>query len=473
MNNAIILGAITLHTKLIIMAPINRRSFIEYSSILGAGTLLSPKAIHQVINTKNKIRVGVIGTGMRGQSHVSLLLQRDDVEVAAICDIDQSMIDSTLKQYEKYNATKPNIYKDGPYDYSNMLAKEDLDAVIIATPWRWHTEMAVASMEAGIYTGMEVCGGFSLDECWQLVNTHEKTGTHLYFLENVCFRRDVMAILQMVRKDMFGEMVHLECGYQHDLRGVKFNNGKTPYNSGVEFGEKGFSESKWRTLHSVGRNGDLYPTHGIGPISQYIDINRGNRLAYITSMSSKSRGLHDYIVNHIKGGPDHPNAKQKFKLGDKVTSMIKTNNDETIVLHHDTNLPRPYSLGFRVQGTKGLWQVDNKSLYIEGISPSHRWESQDKYMEKHDHPLWQMYEKQAVGAGHGGMDFFLLHSFIEHVKNKKVAPFDAYDAATWLSITPLSEQSIALGSEPMAFPDFTRGKWIDRRRTFALESDTF
>jgi hypothetical protein len=190
-------------------------------------------------------------------------------------------------------------------------------------------------------------------------------------------------------------------------------------------------------------------------------------------MSSKSRGLHDYIVNHIKGGPDHPNAKQKFKLGDKVTSMIKTNNDETIVLHHDTNLPRPYSLGFRVQGTKGLWQVDNKSLYIEGISPSHRWESQDKYMEKHDHPLWQMYEKQAVGAGHGGMDFFLLHSFIEHVKNKKVAPFDAYDAATWLSITPLSEQSIALGSEPMAFPDFTRGKWIDRRRTFALESDTF
>jgi len=254
MNNAIILRAITLQTKLIIMAPINRRSFIEYSSILGAGTLLSPKAIHQVINTKNKIRVGVIGTGMRGQSHVSLLLQRDDVEVAAICDIDQSMIDSTLKQYEKYNATKPNIYKDGPYDYSNMLAKEDLDAVIIATPWRWHTEMAVASMEAGIYTGMEVCGGFSLDECWQLVNTHEKTGTHLYFLENVCFRRDVMAILQMVRKDMFGEMVHLECGYQHDLRGVKFNDGKTPYNSGVKFGEKGFSESKWRTLHSVGRN---------------------------------------------------------------------------------------------------------------------------------------------------------------------------------------------------------------------------
>lgn len=153
--------------------------------------------------------------------------------------------------------------------------------------------------------------------------------------------------------------------------------------------------------------------------------------------------------------------------------MIKTNNDETIVLHHDTNLPRPYSLGFRVQGTKGLWQVDNESLYIEGISPSHRWESQDKYMEKHDHPLWQMYEKQAVGAGHGGMDFFLLHSFIEHVKNKKAAPFDAYDAATWLSITPLSEQSIALGSEPMAFPDFTRGKWIDRKSTFALESDTF
>ena len=455
------------------MPPLNRRDFIEYSSIFGAGSLVSSSAIGHVMSSKNKIRVAVIGTGMRGQGHVSLLLQRDDVEISAICDIDQSMIDTTMKSFDKANASKPKVYKDGPYDYRNMLEKEDLDAVIIATPWRWHTEMAVASMEAGVYTGMEVCGGFSLDECWQLVNTHEKTGTHLYFLENVCFRRDVMAVLQMVRKDMFGEMVHLECGYQHDLRGVKFNDGKTPYNSGVEFGEKGYSEAKWRTLHSISRDGDLYPTHGIGPVAQYININRGNRLEYITSISSKSRGLHDYIVNHKKGGPDHPNAKQKFNLGDKVTSMIKTTNDETIVLHHDTNLSRPYSLGFRVQGTKGLWQVDNKSIHIEGLSPSHRWESQDKYMEEYDHPLWKMYEEQAVGAGHGGMDFFLLHSFVEHAKVNKAAPFDAYDAATWLAITPLSEQSIALGSEPMPFPDFTRGKWIDKKNVFAREGDLF
>lgn len=455
------------------MSTLNRRNFIQNSSILGAGAFVSPLGIHHLLNSQNKIRVGVIGTGMRGQGHVSLLLQRDDIEISAICDIDQSMIDSTLKYYDTYNAPKPKIYQNGPYDYRNMLANEDLDAVIIATPWRWHTEMAVASMEAGIYTGMEVCGGFSLNECWQLVNTHEKTGTHLYFLENVCFRRDVMAVLQMVRKDIFGEMIHLECGYQHDLRGVKFNDGKTPYNSGVEYGKKGYSEAKWRTLHSISRDGDLYPTHGIGPISQYANINRGNRLTYITSMSSKSRGLHDYIVNHEKGGPDHPNAKQNFKLGDKVTSMIKTSNEETIVLHHDTNLPRPYSLGFRVQGTKGLWQVDNKSIYIEGLSPSHQWESHDKYLKENDHPLWKMYEQRAVGAGHGGMDFFLINSFVEHVKAEKSAPFDAYDAATWLSITPLSEQSIALGGEPMPFPDFTRGKWIDRKNTFALESDLY
>lgn len=315
---------------------------------------------------------------------------------------------------------------------------------------------------------MEVCGAFSLDECWELVNAHEQTGTHLMFLENVCYRRDVMAILNMVRKDMFGELMHLECGYQHDLRAVKFNDGKQPYGGGVEFGEKAFSEAKWRTHHSVHRNGDLYPTHGIGPVAQYIDINRGNRFLYLTSMASKSRGLHNYIVNHEKGGPNHPNAKVDFKLGDKVTTMLKANNGETVVIHHDTNLPRPYSLGFRVQGTKGLWMAVNKSLHIEGISEGHRWEDAESYLKEHDHPLWKRHEQKAVGAGHGGMDFFLLHAFVESAKQNIAPPFDVYDAATWLAITPLSEESIAMGSQPMPFPDFTRGRWMNREVDFAL-----
>ena len=277
-----------------------------------------------------------------------------------------------------------------------------------------------------------------------------------------------MAILNMVREDLFGEMVHLECGYQHDLRGVKFNDGVTPYDSGVEFGEKGFSEARWRTLHSVHRNGELYPTPGIGPVAMYTNINRGNRFLYLTSMATKTRGLHEYIVNHPKGGENHPNAKVRFNLGDIVTTLIKTSNGETVIMSHDTNLPRPYSLGFRVQGTKGLWMDVNKSLYIEGKSKPHTWEEAASWLEKYDHPLWKRLEHQAEGAGHGGMDFFLLNAFVECAKNNQEPPFDAYDAATWLSITPLSEASISMGSAPVEFPDFTRGRWVFRSNTFAM-----
>lgn len=452
---------------------VNRREFIQQSMLAGAGLALStqetaaaPALIRE--RPKSKLNIGFIGVGLRGQSHVDLALNREDCEVAAICDIDEEMIQRTLTLIEKSGKSKPKIFKNGERGYLELLQEKDIDAVIISTPWRWHTEMAVAAMKAGKYTGVEVCGGFSLEECWQLVDTCETTGVHLFFLENVCYRRDVMAILNMVRKDMFGELIHLECGYQHDLRDVKFNDGATPYESGVEFGDKGFSEARWRTWHSVYRNGDLYPTHGIGPVAQYINVNRGNRFLYLTSIASKSRGLHEYIVNHPKGGPDHPNAKVQFNLGDKVTTMIKCANGETVVIHHDTNLPRPYSLGFRVQGTKGLWMDVNKSIYLEGRSPHHQWERADDYLSEYDHPLWKRLESRATGAGHGGMDFFLLNAFVESAKLNIEPPFDAYDAATWLAITPLSEESIAGGSKPVAFPDFTRGRWMRKPVTFAL-----
>jgi predicted dehydrogenase len=451
----------------------NRRKFLQTTALASAGLAVPTTAVKAATLTpktplKSKINIGIIGSGFRGQGHIELALNREDCDVVAVAEIDERMIERTRKIFKEKSKPEPTFYENGERDYLQMLEKEDLDAVLIATPWRWHSEMAIAAMRAGKYVGMEVCGAFSVDECWQLVNVQEETGAHLFFLENVCYRRDVMAVLNMVRENLFGEMIHLECGYQHDLRGVKFNDGQTAYNSGVEFGEKGFSEAKWRTNHSIHRNGDLYPTHGIGPISQYVNINRGNRLVYLTSIASKARGLHNYIVNHPKGGANHPNAKIDFKLGDKVTTMLKTNNGETIVIHHDTNLPRPYSLGFRVQGSKGLWMAVNKSLHIEGITEPHRWESTEAYFKKYDHPLWQKYEQKAIGAGHGGMDFFLINSFVESAKRNISPPFDVYDAATWLSITPLSEQSIALGSQPMPIPDFTRGRWTLRKPNFAF-----
>ncbi|MFZ9719118.1 MAG: gfo/Idh/MocA family oxidoreductase, partial [Chitinophagaceae bacterium] len=259
----------------------------------------------------------------------------------------------------------------------------------------------------------------------------------------------------------------LQGGYQHDLRAVKFNDGKQPYGNGVEFGEKGFSEARWRTGHSVNRNGDLYPTHGIGPLAHYININRGNRFLSLCSFASKSRGLHEYVV--AQGGKDHPNASVQFHLGDVVTTHLQCANGETILLQHDTSLPRPYSLGFRVQGTKGLWMDINKSIYIEGKSAkSHQWDAQQSWLEKYDHPLWARWGRDTQGAGHGGMDFFVIHALVESAKRGVATPMDVYDAATWSAITPLSEQSITEGNRTLAFPDFTSGTWAQRSPVFAL-----
>ena len=294
-------------------------------------------------------------------------------------------------------------------------------------------------------------------------------------LENVCYRRDVMAVLQMVRTDLFGEIIHARCGYQHDLRGVKFNNGKQSYGGGVEFGEKAISEARWRTENSLKRNGDLYPTHGAGPIATMLNINRGNRFVSLTSTATKARGLHDYIINHPHGGPNHPNSKLNWKLGDVVTTIIKTANEETIIVTHETNLPRPYSLGFRIDGVKGLTEFDSDApkIYIEGKSEYDKWESMDKYLKEYDHPLWKRWGEQASGAGHGGMDFFVDNAFVEFLKRGDYPPIDAYDAAAWSAITPLSEVSIENNGEPQEFPDFTCGRWMPNKPMFALKCDEY
>jgi len=445
----------------------NRREFIQSSAIAGAGMAISTPPLaekatkHPQTSTKSKVNLGIIGSGFRGQSHIDLLLKRTDCEVVAVADIDMRMLKRTEALFAKNNKKPPQYFVNGPYDYKNLLQLEEVDAVIIATPWRWHTVQSVDAMRAGKYVGTEVSGAFSLDECWQLVNTHENTGTHLFFLENVCYRRDVMAIMNMVSQGLFGTLIHLEGGYQHDLRAVKFNDGNQAYGGGVEFGESAFHEAKWRTQHSVKRNGDLYPTHGLGPVAQMIDINRGNRMVYLTAMSSQAAGLHDYIINHPKGGKSHPNAHIDFKLGDVVTTMIKCANGESITLFHDTNLPRPYSLGFRVQGTKGIWMDVNKALLLNGKTEDHAWTDAVSWLEKYDHPYWKENAQKAVGAGHGGMDWFLIDQFVQCAKENKRPPIDVYDAASWMCITPLSEQSIAQGSSPQSIPDFTRGRWLD------------
>jgi predicted dehydrogenase len=446
----------------------SRRNFIKTTTAAGIGISILPAHIVFAKEKNQKVRLGFIGVGLRGQNHLDLALRRADCDVVAICDLQQVMLDKSLDMIKKAGKPAPQIFKDGPYDYRRLLENKDIDAVIISTPWEWHTIQCLDAMKAKKYVGCEVITGMSVEECWQLVHTSEETGMPLMMLENVCYRRDVMAVMHMVRQGLFGEIIHLQGGYQHDLREVKFNDGKQPYGGGVEFGEKGFSEAQWRTAHSVHRNGDLYPTHGIGPVAMMIDINRGNRFTELVAYSSKARGLNNYIVK--TAGPDHPNAKVNFKLGDVVTTMIKCANEETILLQHDTNLPRPYSLGFRVQGTEGIWMDLNRSIYIEGKSKeAHRWEDAKAWLDTYDHPLWKKYAGDAQGAGHGGMDWFVLHAFIESVKRKAPTPIDVYDSVAWSAITPLSETSIRLGGETVEFPDFTKGLWMNRKNTFALD----
>jgi len=446
----------------------HRRDFVKNTAISTAGFAILPSGT--LFNNASKVRLGIIGVGLRGQSHLTLALRRSDVEVVAICDVDQRMLGMASDVIKKSGKAVPKIFTGDAYSWRKLLELKDLDGVIIATPWEWHAPMSIEALEAGKYVGTEVVLGMTLEDHWNVVKTCERSKGHLMMLENVCYRRDVMAILNMVRKNMFGELIHLQAGYQHDLRGVKFNNGIEPYNSGAEFGEKGFSEAHWRTAHSLYRNGDLYPTHGIGPVAQFININKGNRFVSLTSYGTKSRGLHEYIVE--KGGKDHPNAQLEFKLGDLVTTMIKCANGETVLLQHDTNLPRPYSLGFRVQGTKGLWMDVNHSLYIEGVSAkAHQWEEAKPYLDKYDHPLWQKWTADTEGAGHGGMDFFVLHAFIESIKRRTDTPMNVYDAAAWSAITPLSERSIELGNETVEFPDFSGGQWMYRKNDFAFTDE--
>ncbi|MBS1544214.1 MAG: Gfo/Idh/MocA family oxidoreductase [Bacteroidetes bacterium] len=443
----------------------SRRDFIKAAALAGAGFSLL-KAEDLFANNAVKLRLGFIGVGFRGQSHLELALRRDDVEVVALCDVQQRMMNMALGLVTKAGKTKPQVILEGPYGYKKLLDNKDIDAVIISTPWEWHTVMCLDAMNARKYVGCEVITGMTIDECWDLVHTSERTGMPLMMLENVCYRRDVMAVMNMVRQGVFGDLIHMQGGYQHDLREVKFNDGNDPLGVGAEFGAKAFSEAQWRTEHSVHRNGDLYPTHGIGPIAMMTNINRGNRFTKLVSYSSKSRGLHDYVVK--KGGESHPNAKVEFKLGDVVTTMIQTAKDETILLQHDTNLPRPYSLGFRVQGSRGIWMDVNKSIYIEDKSKKpHQWEEAQAWLDQYDHPLWKQYGNDAAGAGHGGMDWFVLNAFVEAAKRKVNTPQDVYDAVTWSAITPLSETSIELGGQSVDFPDFTGGQWMYRKNDFA------
>lgn len=302
-------------------------------------------------------------------------------------------------------------------------------------------------MQHGKRVAMEVGGAASLDECWQLVHTSESTGIPVMFLENCCYGVKELALLNMVRKNMFGTLVHCAGSYAHDLR-TEIGNGDI--------------NRHYRQRHFLHRNGELYPTHELGPIAFYLDINRGNRMLSLTSMASKACGLREWLQEY-RADTDLANAQ--VNQGDIVTTMIRCANGETILLTHDCTLPRPYSRGGVIRGTKGAWMEENNSIFLDGITRArpgawtHEWENDKTYMEEFEHPLWKEYKQFGVRGGHDGMDYLVLRAFVESVQNATEPPINVYDAATWMCITALSEQSIAMGSLPVAIPDFTCGRW--------------
>jgi predicted dehydrogenase len=319
--------------------------------------------------------------------------------------------------------------------------------VFTVTPWVWHVPVCVAAMKAGKHAATEVPAALTIDDCWQLVEISESTRRHCVMMENCNYDRFEMMVLNMVMQGVFGEILHAECGYLHDLRAVKHD---------LE------GEGAWRRAHSMTTNGDLYPTHGLGPVAQCLEINRGNAFETLVSMGTKTRGLHLYAEERF--GPESPQAAERFVLSDVVTTLLRTHRNETVVVTHDTSSPRPYSRDYLVQGTRGIAvKYPEPRIYIEGRSEPHRWDAVDAYKEEFDHPVWRQLEQRSQGAGHGGMDFIEDFRLIDSLRAGSPLDSDVYDAAVLSAVVELSGRSIARGSEPVPFPDFTRGRWRQDR----------
>ncbi|MFB6135533.1 MAG: Gfo/Idh/MocA family protein [Halobacteriaceae archaeon] len=405
-------------------------------------------------NGDGDVALGFTGVGGRGAHLLEMCLEMDEVAVPAVCDTQERHRERAGDDVSETGRPEPERYAD----HERMAEDTDLDGVVIATPWEYHIPMAVTAMEAGVDVGLEVGPASSVEECWDLVRTAERTGSHCMLLENCCYYRDCMAVLNMVREGVFGDLVHCECGYHHDLRE------RIVTGSGRDVDRGGGRD--FRGVHNEKRNGDIYPTHGVGPMAKCLEVNRGNRFVTLTATASKEAGLSDWAEENLDA--DHPSRDVDWSIGDVVTTVLKCANGETLVVTHDVSLPRPYSNGYVVQGTDGIWQRETETVHVEGESPEHEWEAFEDYQTEYEHPRWEEYREEGVHGGHGGIDTLVLRDFVDSVGRGARPPIDVYDAATWMAIGPLSERSVARGGAAVDVPDFTSGGWLQDDPTFGL-----
>ena len=388
------------------------------------------------------VRIGYVGIGGQGSGHVRNLLKVPGCRITAVCDIRPERTDWATKQITAAGHPAPAAYTRGPNDFVRLCETEDLDLVYNATPWEFHVPIMLAAMKNGKHTATEVPAAMSVEDCWAIVESAEKYRKHCLLMENCNYDRMEMMVYNMVRQGVLGEVLHAEGGYLHDLRSIKF-------------ADEG--EGLWRRAWDSKINGNTYPTHGLGPVANCLDNNRGDRFDYLVSMSGPSRGLQDWAADHVAA--DSPKRQERYVEGDINCSLIKTAKGRTILVEHCTNLPRPYSRIHMVQGTKGLFQGYPDRAYIEGRGKEDQWVDAQQMLAEFEHPLWKEIAAQAQGAGHGGMDFIEDYRLIKCLREGTPTDFNVYDAAAISAVVGLSVQSVAKKSAPVEFPDFTRGGW--------------
>ncbi len=398
---------------------------------------------------RETVRLAVVGTGLRGRGVLREFLNVPGVRVTALCDVVEEKVLQAKSLVEAAGRQAPALYFKGERGYEETVRRDDVDFVYIATPWEWHVPQALAAMRAGKHAGVEVPAAYTVEDCWKLVDTSERTRRHCVIMENCCYDYDELLVLNLIRAGLLGELVHGECAYNHDLRQILFETK---------------DEGLWRRRHHTLRDSNLYPTHGLGPLANYMDINRGDKFEYLVAMSSGHWGLEAYRKEHLAA--DDPRQREVYRCGDYNTSLVKTARGRSIMLQHNVSTPRPYDRINLIQGTKGIFRDYPARLFFDGQEGGHAWQTTDKFKATYEHELWRKEGERArrVG-GHGGMDYLMCYRLIECMRQGLAPDMDVYDAASWSVPGPLSEISVAKGSVPVKFPDFTRGHWRQERKS--------
>lgn len=401
-----------------------------------------------------KVRVGIIGLGNRGSVLLEMfkwLIQHNDAEIVALSDIDERKVNRAKEKLSAWQKPKPRLYSGGTDEWKKLAQQDNIDLILIATPWELHTPMCVFGMNHGKHVACEVPIAYSLSDCWDLITTAEKNQKHCIMLENCCYNAEELFVLNMIENGVFGDLTHVEGAYLHDLRAHLLST--TYY------------KDQWRIKHHIERDGNFYTTHGLGPISFYMNIGRGDTYAHLTSMSSRE-------LNLSRTAKKTNSEYQQFKCGDMNTTLIKTALGKTMMLQFDVHTGRPYSRINKVVGTKAVHDGYPSRLFIDTEEPvfwGHKWLTDKEYTtyrEKYTHPLINKLKSisEEFKQGHGGMDFVMIYRLIKCLNLGVALDINIYDSVMWSAITPLSELSAASKSLSVPFPDFTGGAWKPQRK---------